>query len=89
METEAGGEEDARGNMMMPQPPKKEPALTCLPAKRPPRLLPKKLAGDLAIALTALRPQERQALHRPPIPPPLPQRQAPRSPAVRMPARVQ
>ena len=49
--------------------------------KKQPKLQPQKQAGGLAIALTALRPQERQALHRPPIPPPLPQRQAPRSPS--------
>ena len=51
------------------------------PAKRPPKLPPHKQAGGLAIALTALRPQERQALHRPPILPPLPQSQTPRSPS--------
>ena len=66
---------------MMPWPLKKEPALTSPPAKRPPRLPPQKLARDPAIALTAPRPQERQALRRPPIPPPLLQRQAPKSPS--------
>ena len=50
-----------------------------LPAERPPKLLPQKPARDPAIALTAPRPQERQALRRPPIPPPLLQRQAPKS----------
>ena len=44
--------------------------------KRPPKLLPQKLARSPAVALTAPRPQERQALRRPPIPPPLLQRQA-------------
>ena len=38
-------------------------------------------ARGRAIALTVLRPQERQALRRPPIPPPLPRSQAPKSPS--------
>src|SRR3954463_9437745 len=46
-------------------PPKKWPALMIPPAKRPPRLPPQQLAGGRAIALTARRPQERQALRRP------------------------
>src|SRR3954470_12376175 len=44
-----------------PLPPKKRPALMIPPTKRPPRLPPQQLARSLAIALTALRPQERQA----------------------------
>ena len=67
METEVAAEEAA--------------ALTILPAQRPPKLPPQKQAGGLAIALTALRPQERQALRRPPIPLPLPRSQAPKSPS--------
>ena len=81
METEAAGEEDARGNNDDAAPPKKRPVLMITPAKRPPRLPPQKRARDPAIALTASRPQERQALHRPPIPPPTLQRQAPKSPS--------
>ena len=71
METEAGGGEDARGNTDDAAAAEDGAGADVLPVKRPPRLPPRKLAGDLAIALTALRPQERQALHRPPIPPPL------------------
>ena len=59
----------------------KQPVLTVPPAQSPPRLPPQQLARGLAIALTALRPQERQALRRPPTRPPLPQRQAPKSPS--------
>ena len=62
-------------------PLKKQPALMIPPATRPLKLPPQQLARGLAIALTALRPQERQALRRPPIPPPLLQRQAPKSPS--------
>ena len=67
METEVAAEEAA--------------ALVIPPALRPPRLPPQQLARGLVIALTALRPQERQALHRPPTRPPLPQRQAAESPS--------
>ena len=66
---------------MMSRPPKTKLVLMCLPVRRPPGLPPRNLAVDLAIALTALRPQERQALRRPPTRPPLPQRQAPKSPS--------
>ena len=38
-------------------------------------------AGEGSGTLTTLRPQQRQALRRPPIPPPLLQRQAPKSPS--------
>ena len=55
--------------------------LTIPPAQRPPKLPPQKQAGGLAIVLTALRPQEHQVLRRPPTRPPLPQRQAPKSPS--------
>ena len=59
----------------------KQPVLTIPPAQRPPRLPPQQLARGPAIALTALRPQERQALRRPPTRLPLPQCQAPKSPS--------
>ena len=51
------------------------------PARRPPGLLLRKPARGRAIALTTLRPQERQALRRPPIPLPLLRSRAPRSPS--------
>ena len=56
-------------------------ALMILPAKRPPKLSPQKLARDPAIVLMAPRPQEREALHRLPIPPLLPQSQHPMIPS--------
>ena len=49
-------------------------------ATRPPRLPPQQPVKGLAIALTALRPQERQALLRPPSPPSPPQPPAPTTP---------
>src|SRR4051812_6540182 len=67
--------------LMMPPPPKKRPALTIPPAKRPPRLPPQQPTRGLAIALTALRPQERQALRQPPTLPPMPQCRAPKGPS--------
>src|SRR3954464_10601295 len=67
--------------LMMPPPPKKRPTLMIPPAKRPPRLPPQQLTRGLAIALTTLGPQERQALRRPPTLPLLSQRQAPKSPS--------
>ena len=81
METEAAGEENARGNTDDAAATEEKPALTIPPAKRLPKLPPQKLARGPAIALTAPRPQERQALRRPPIPPPLLQRQAPKNPS--------
>ena len=79
METEVAGEEDACGNTNDAAATEEKLAPMILPARRPPRLPPQKLARGRAIALTALRPQERQALHRPPIPPPLLWSQAPKS----------
>ena len=81
METEAGGGEDARDNTNDAAAAEDGAGANVPAGEEAARLPPRKLAGDLAIALTALRPQERQALHRPPIPPPLPRRQTPRSPS--------
>ena len=55
-----------------PKPLMERPALMNPPAKRLPRLPPQKPARDPVVVLMALRPQERQALHRPPILPPPP-----------------
>ena len=81
METEDAGEEGVRGSNVDATVKKKGPVLMNPPARRPPRLLAQELARGPAIALTTLGPQERKAPHRPPIPPPLTQRQAPRSPS--------
>ena len=79
MEIEGAG---ARTAVLTTLPPtKKGPVLMGPPARRPPRLPPQKLARGRAIVLTALRPQERQALRRPPIPLPLLRSWAPRSPS--------
>ena len=67
METEGAGEEGAGAD---------ETA-----GEEPPGLLLRKPARGRAIALTTLRPQERQALRRPPIPLPLLRSRAPRSPS--------
>ena len=79
METEDAGEEGVRGSNVDATVKKKGPVLMNPPARRPPRLPTQNLARGRAIALTTLRPQERLALHRPPIPPPLLRSQAPKS----------
>ena len=81
METEVAGEENARSNTDDAVATEGEAGADDPAGKRLPKLPPQKLARDPAIALTAPRPQQRQALRRPPIPPPLLQRQAPKSPS--------
>ena len=81
METEGAGEEGTHGSTDDAAASVEGPVLMRPPARRPPRLPPQKPARGRAIALTTLRPQERQALRRPPIPLPLLQSRAPRSPS--------
>ena len=68
--------------LKMPPLTKKRPALMNPPTKKPPRLRVQELARGPAIVLMTRRAQERKALHRPPTPPPLMQRRAPRSPSL-------
>ena len=81
METEAGGEENTRGNTDDAAATEEGAGADVPAGEEAAKTAAEEAGGDLAIALTALRPQEREALHRPPIPSPLPQRQAPRSPS--------
>ena len=67
METEGAGEEGAGADETAGE------EAARLPSQKP--------ARGRAIALTTLRPQERQALRRPPIPLPLLRSRAPRSPS--------
>ena len=81
METEVAGEENARGNNDDAAATEEEADADDPAGEEAAKAAAAERARDPAIALTAPRPQERQALRRPPIPPPLLQRQALKSPS--------
>ena len=81
METKAGGGEDVRGNTDDAASAKDGAGADVPAGEEAAKAAAAEAARGRAIALTVLRPQERQALRRPPIPPPLPRSQAPKSPS--------
>ena len=81
METEAAGEENARSNNDDAAATEEEAGADNTAGEEAAKAAAADAGEGLAIALMALRPQERQALRRPPARPPLPQRQAPKSPS--------
>ena len=81
MEIEGAGKEGAHGSTDDSAANEEGAGADETAARRPPRLPPQKPARGRAIALTTLRPQERQALRRPPIPLLLLRGRAPGSPS--------
>ena len=81
METKVAGEENARGSTDDAAAIEEEAGADDPAGEEAAKAAAIEAGEGSGIALTAPRPQERQALRRPPIPPPLLQRQAPKSPS--------
>ena len=81
METEAGGGEDARGNTDDAAATEEGAGANVPAGEEAAKAAAEEAGGGSGDRTDGPGAAGRQALHRPPIPPPLPQRQAPRSPS--------